>query len=62
MTTANQLIDHEVRIQLLERIADGIERRFDKLESKIDTQFYFLTGLIITAILVPVVLHAFKLV
>ena len=57
-----QLIDHEVRIRVMEGMVESIHERFDKTESKDSAQFYFLTGLVITSIIVPVVLHLLKLV
>lgn len=64
-----EYIDHEVRLQLLERIAQSIESRFekidlkfDKLNSRIDTGFLWIIGLIITSMFIPVVLHALKLI
>ncbi len=64
MSTNNieQFIDHEARIRFLERIAESIDKRFESMENKMNTQFYFLTGLIITSILAPVILHALKLI
>jgi len=61
-------IDHEVRIRLLESIAEKIEKRFDKLDSKIDSHFYWVLGTIITLIIAlvtmfgGVVLHLAKLI
>jgi hypothetical protein len=61
-------VDHEVRIRLLEAIAEKIEKRFDKLDSKIDSHFYWVLGTIITLIIALVtmfggiVLHLAKLI
>jgi len=61
-------VDHEVRIRLLESIAEKIEKRFDKLDSKIDSHFYWVLGTIITLIIAlvtmfgGVVLHLAKLI
>jgi hypothetical protein len=48
-------IDHEVRIRLLEKIAASLEkrfelvdRRFEHLENKIDSQFKWTIGIMIT--------------
>ena len=38
----DQVNDHEVRLRVLEKIAEGIDKRFDKLENKMDSQFKFL--------------------
>lgn len=41
----NEIItDHEVRIRLLEKIADSLDKRFDHLEAKIDSQFHWVLG------------------
>ena len=61
-------IDHEVRIRLLEKIAENIDNRFNKLESKMDSQFMWVLGFIITLIITVitmfggVVLHLSKLI
>ena len=66
-------IEQEVQIRLLkahnnetykkfDSIENRIEKIFDKLDSKIESRFILLGGLIITSILVPVVLHYFKLI
>ncbi len=67
--TNDQYVNHEVRIQLLEAIASKIDLRFDKLESKIDSNFHWVLGTILgmfgttlLAGIVGVVLHATKLI
>ncbi len=69
MTTSNEAqIDHEVRIRLLEKIAEGIDKRFDKLESKMDSQFHWVLGTIFTLIITiitlfgGIILHMAKLI
>ena len=64
-----EYIEHEVKIRLLEahtteiyKKFDKIDQRFDRLESKFETGFVMLVGLIITSIILPVVLHSLKLV
>jgi hypothetical protein len=49
-------IDHEVRIRLLEAILAKVDKRFDKLESKMDSQFMWVLGTIITLIIATVTL------
>lgn len=44
----DQSNDHEVRLRVLERIAEGIERKFDKIEAKMDSQFHWVMGIIFT--------------
>jgi hypothetical protein len=44
------LVDHEVRIRLLERIADSIDKRFDRLDEKMDNQFKWIIGTMVTMI------------
>jgi chaperonin cofactor prefoldin len=41
-------IETEVRIRLLERIANSIDKRFEHLESKLDSQFKWTVGIMIT--------------
>jgi len=48
MENLNAAIDQEVRIRLLEEIIKKVDKRFDKLENKIDTQFYWVLGTFIT--------------
>ncbi len=61
-------IDHEVRIRLLEKIAEGIDKRFDKLELKMDSQFHWVLGTIFTLIITiitlfgGIILHMAKLI
>lgn len=54
--------DHEVRIRLLEKIAEKIDTRFDKMESKIDSHFMWTMGLIFAGLIIPVLLHSSKLI
>lgn len=49
-------IDHEVRIRLLEKIAESLDTRFDKLESKIDSQFHWILRIIISLIITIITL------
>ena len=62
------IIDHEVRIRLLEKIAEGIDRRFDKFEAKMDSQFHWILGIIMTLIVTiitlfgGIILHLAKLI
>jgi hypothetical protein len=44
----DQYIEHEVRLRLLERIATSIDKRFEHLENKIDNQFKWTMGIMIT--------------
>lgn len=55
-------IDHETRIRLMEELNKRIESKFYKLETKIDSHFMWLIGLVFVSIITPVVLHAMKLV
>ncbi len=62
------LIDHESRIRKLEDIAAKIDKRFDKLESKMDSQYLWILGCIIILFIVTmtafggVTLHLAKLI
>jgi hypothetical protein len=67
--TVEFYIDHETRIRILENLAtdtnrklDRVDERFDKLNSKIETMFIALVSIIVASFLIPVILHAFKLV
>lgn len=40
-------IEHEVRIRLMEDKHQSFEKRFDKLEAKIDSQFHWILGTIL---------------
>ncbi len=61
-------IYHEVRIRLLEKIAEGIDKKFDKFEQKMDTQFHWVLGSMVTLILTiitmfgGVILHLAKII
>jgi hypothetical protein len=43
-------INHEVRIQLLEDLNAQFKNRFDKIDEKMDNQFKWIIGTIITMI------------
>lgn len=70
-----QIIDHEVRIRLLEKaitdIANNftkVDGKFDKLEAKMDSQFHWVLGTIFTLIITVItlfggiILHLAKLI
>jgi hypothetical protein len=46
--TKEEYIDHEVRVRLLENICDKIDTRFQHLENKLDNQFKWTIGIIVT--------------
>lgn len=54
-------IDHEVRIRVLQEIANDIRSTMKDIHTKIDNQFLWLVGLIFVSIIIPVVLHTLKL-
>jgi hypothetical protein len=66
------VLDQEVRIRLLERIAENIDNRFDKLESEIKSNFHWTLGMTVslfigtTCIVFPLfgaaILHMAKLI
>lgn len=41
-------IDHEVRVRLLEKLCEKIDFRFQHLENKMDNQFKWTIGIMIT--------------
>lgn len=53
--------DHEVRIRLLEKIAENIDKRFDRLESKIDSNLHWVLGTILV-MFGGIILHMAKLI
>ena len=68
-------MDHEVRIRLLEKIAESIDKRFEqidqkfnKLDAKMDSQFHWGLGSIFTMIFTTItlfggiILHLAKLI
>jgi len=55
-------MDHEVRIRIQEQNAIELKNAIQNLDNKLDSRFMLLVGLIITSIILPVVLHALKLV
>ena len=74
--SSEQYIEHEVQLRVLKESTDkrflSFELKFDKLENKIDAQitklenkidknFQLVLGIFITAVLLPIVLHALRL-
>lgn len=64
-----QYIEHEVRIRLLEKIAEKIDIRFEHLENKIDSHFKWILGTMIALfcstflpLLGGIILHMAKLI
>jgi len=55
-------INHEVRIQVMEASMSKIDARFDKIEAKMDTQFYSIVILLVASLIIPMFLKFFKLV
>ena len=60
--------DHEVRIRLLESIADKLDKRFDRIEQKMDSNFHWVLGTMFTMMLPMIMmfggvtLHAAKMI
>lgn len=68
MNSTNEINnDHEVRIRMLEIAIDKIDKRFDKLDIKIDSNFHWILGVMISffitmiGIFGGVILHLGKL-
>lgn len=55
------VVDHEIKIRILEKMSKDIEMRFDKMEAKMDTQFTWLMGTILS-MFGGIVLHLAKLI
>lgn len=45
-----KFIDHDVRIRVMEELSKRIEKRFDTIDAKMDNQFKWIIGTIITMI------------
>ncbi len=43
-----KFVDQEVRIRLLEELNQRVEKRLDKMDDKLSTQFYWVMGTMIT--------------
>ncbi len=46
MTTQEQIIDHETRLRVIEKICDKIDVKFDRLENKMDAHFMWMLGIL----------------
>lgn len=56
MTRENEMnIDHEVRIRSLESILEKLDKRFDRIEQKMDSNFHWVLGTIFT-MMIPMVM------
>jgi hypothetical protein len=49
-TEDERYIDHESRIRLLEELNKRVEAKFDKIDEKMDNQFKWIIGTIVTMI------------
>ena len=62
-----QYINHEVRVQLLEKLVERFDARFDHIDNKMDSHFKWMLssilglGLVLTTFLGAIALHAMKL-
>ena len=60
-----QYIEHEVKLRTHDALFKHIDYKFDKLEDKVDginTKFNWIIALIISAIVIPIVLHKYNLI
>lgn len=55
-------INHESRITIQEKLSERIEKQLDRLDDRMDSQFKWIVGILITTVLLPIVLHVLKLV
>lgn len=55
-------IEHEVRIRLQEDIIKDIRNTLNRLDDKMDNQFKWIVGILITTVVLPITLHAFKMI
>ncbi len=63
--TSEQYVEHEVQLRVHNALFKHIDYKFDKLEDKVDgvnTKFNWVIALIISAIIIPIILHKFNLV
>ena len=57
-------INQEVRLRFLERLCETIHKKLDDMDSKLDSQFKWTIGIILSmfsAFVIPMVLHYFRL-
>jgi hypothetical protein len=60
-----QFIDHEVKLRTHDALFKHIDYKFDKLEDKVDginSKFNWIIALLISAIIIPVILHRYNLI
>lgn len=57
-----KFIEHEVRIRILEEVAKDIRDSIKNMNTKIDSHFLWIIGLVFVSIFIPVLLHSLKLV
>lgn len=55
-------IEHEVRIRVQERTIVEVKEAIIHFENKLESRFNLLVGLILTSMIVPIILHALKLI
>lgn len=55
-------IDHETRIRIQEDITKDIRSTLNRLDDRMDNQFKWIVGILITTVLLPISLHMFKLI
>jgi len=53
---SEHIIDHEVRIRLQEAISEKLDKRFDRLEAKMDSNFHWVLGSILTMTIATITL------
>jgi len=54
-------IDHEVRLRSVEESYNKLINKIDRMDDRIHNNFLVIIGLLFTSIVIPVALHAFKL-
>lgn len=55
-------IDHEVRLRTLGSEMSKAIERMDEMERRIEDKFNIMLGIVIVGVLLPIALHAFKLI
>ena len=60
-----QYIEHEVKLRVHDALFKHIDYKFDKLEhkvDKIDGKFNWIIALLVSAIIIPIILHRYNLI
>lgn len=59
MINQDQYINHEVRIQMIEKAAQCVDFKLGDMNKKIESNSKFILALIVVSIITPILLHFF---